>query len=307
MNVGEKYYTKKNGKILILRIKKLGEQVTVLVGDDKFKIPKDKLIKEYTLLKPHGSIFFNIVNLHNTSNDIIVTLFREEDKKTDQIPYAVCRQNITDFFTKNVINIQRAQGKIVEDVDYIGLSLSKDTCMDDIPYEVMVACDGIQYSEEIAIYLDDTIEDILSLINKSSRYNKVLQQLYDDSEKLELKGCCHNINDLLKDNHFIEDFERGFKIHSVDFELIANFDYSLINEQRIYFEKLINVEMINTYLYEYNYDIDVDKIEREHILIRDNTGWLFILAYDKGEYIEKDKRKVIQLSRDIKNNMNNNK
>lgn len=305
MRVGEKYYIRKNDKLLILRVKKLGEQVTVLVGEDKFKIPKNKLIEEYTLLKPHGSIFFNIVNLHNTTNDIIVTLFREEDKKTDQIPYAVCRQNITDFFTKNVINIQRSKGVLLEDEEYIGLSLSKDTCMDDIPYEVMTACDGVQYSEEICVYLDDSIEDILYLVNKSSRYNKVLQQLYDDSEKLGLKGCNNNINDLLISNQFIEDFERGFNIIKFDLKLEYDNELSLISTHQKYLESIINVEMLNTYVFEYDYSIDISKIQREHILVKDVDNILYIVAYDKGEYIESDIMKVIKLSKDIKNNMNN--
>lgn len=307
MKVGEKYFKLKDNKLIIVRIKKLGEQVTVLLGNDKYKIGKDVLEKEYTLLKPHGSIFFNIVNLHNTSNDIIVTLFREEDKKTDQIPYAVCRQNITDFFTKNIINIQRSKGILVDDIDYIGLSLSKDTCLDDIPYEVMVACDGVQYSEEISIYLDDTLDDILSLVNKASRYNRVLEQLHEDSKKLGLLGACNNIRLLLEDNKFIDDFMRGFKIINFeDIELIINDDYSLDINQQDFIQAYLNTEIMNTYVYEYDgFSIDIKQIKRDHIIIRDGKNKIYIVAYDKGDYIEKDIRKVINISKHVKNDINN--
>ena len=49
--------------------------------------------------------------------------------------------------------------------------------------------------------------------------------------------------------------------------------------------------MFRTYVIPYNFTINLNEIKRSYILVKDINEDLYIVAYDKGEYINKDMRK----------------
>ena len=55
---------------------------------------------DYKLLKADGCIGFNIVSLNDGLRDVIVTYHRASDVENgDTIPFAVCRQSVSDVYT----------------------------------------------------------------------------------------------------------------------------------------------------------------------------------------------------------------
>lgn len=280
--VGQYYYKISNDKIAIIRIKKINSNnITVILDGVEFKISKEDLNNYYTLIKPHGSIFINVVKLHNNTFDVIVSLFREEDKNTDGIPYAVCRQNIHDFLTKNVTNIQRSHNPFLEDVNHVGLSLSKDTCPLNVDYSIMVACDKLEYTQEICIYINDSLDDILKLVNKKNKIDDIIKSLNNDCKVMNIHGCSKDLKSLLVDNLFMQDFKNGFKIYEVDSEIEYDKEFILNPEQTIFIENILKTKIELAFIIKYNFDIDLFNIERDHIFIKDKTNNIYIVGYMK--------------------------
>lgn len=292
--VGDKYYKiLEDDSLDIIRIKRIKNENTFICIDNTNKEVKlsKKELEDYIKLKPDGYITLSIVELQEKIKDVLVCIHTRKDIDNGiQIPYAVCRQNIYDVFT-NAIN--RDNNKT-----YVGCSVSIDTVPADVDYKMMVACNSVLSSNMISIYLDDKYEDILNLIQRKDKYDEILSILYNGILNADVYGYCNSLNQLLKDNNFMYDFHKAFNIEEVDFILEVENEYELIPEQRIILEDILKEEMFQTYVLKYDKEIDLNKIKRNYILVSDKKEDVYIVAYDKGEYINRAYRDNIKDKRD---------
>lgn len=298
--LGDKFYKyiEEEDRIEIVRIIKMKNTETFIIEredtKDKFKINRDRLLSEFTRLKSDGFISFAIVNLQDNLKDVIVSLYRSKDIDNKvALPYAACRQNIFDLFSSQI----KREG-INSDVTYIGISVSVDTIPEDTPYEMVLSCNGIIENTMVSVYIDDTLDSILSMI-RESKYDLVLKTLNNRLSDPKIVGSCESLRDLLIYNNFMYDFHKGFNIVKVPFKVEILESYEILPEQRIYLENDLKVEMFRTYTLEYDKEINLNKIEREYILISDVNDKLYILAYDKGKYINRVYQQNIKDKRDI--------
>lgn len=279
IQLGNKYYKfLDDNTIEILRVHRFKNQNTLsMITKDGMIISKSKTeLDDYVLLRPHGYMSFSIVELEQKMKDVIVTLHRSkhEIKNNDNLPYCVCRQNIVDFFANQIIKDQNI---------YIGVSVSKDTCPEDVPYNITVACNAVQYMVIISIYMDDTLDEILS-IARTKQFDQALSSMYKTIVNNNLKGYCNNLKQLLVENYFMYDFLKGFDIYPVDFEIMKNdTEYIISNEQIKILEDILKSVVEYIYIIKYDYDIDMSKIERDYIMIYDNKNVTYIIVYNKGE------------------------
>ena len=290
--LGDKFYKyiEEKDEIEIIRIKKIqNENLFSYIKDgETHKISKEQLLNEYTRLKPDGILAFTIVNLENKLKDVIVALYRTKDLNNGiSIPYCACRQNIFDMFTNQV-----QKGKTM----YVGVSVSQETMPDDTPFEIVLACNGIDYMNQVSVYLDDTLEQILSFVNKS-KFDLTLTNIHNNVTNNDIKGYCTTLNQLLTENDFMYDFLRAYNIIRVNFAIDKE-QTELDPFRREYVEGLIKEEMFKTYVVKYDKEIDLNKIERSHIIVSDKNKEIFIIAYDKGEYINREYARNIKDKRD---------
>lgn len=298
--LGDKFYRyiEETDKVEIIRICKIkNENSFTYITDNgtKCNITKTELLNDYTRLKADATLAFTIVNLQGDMKDVIVAMYKTKDLEDgNNLPYAVCRQNIFDLFTNQV-----QKGKTM----YFGVSVSVDTIPEDIPFEMTLACNGIAYDNKVSVYMDDTLETILSFVN-TSKFDAVLNNLYTKINKNEIKGYCNSLKQLLVENDFMYDFLRAFDIHRVDFELETQENDELDVNQRIIIEEMLKVEMFRTYVLEYSKEVNLKEIKRSYILVSDKNKKLYIVGYDKGEYINrayvqniKDKRDAVAMLR----------
>ena len=127
-NIGSKFYKYDGDTYTIYRlIRRKNQSTYVLLEPEwtKIKVDVDDLHKNYIRLTPYGILTLSEVKLQNKTSDVVVTLHRraEYDIGSDE-PWVICRQNIYDFFT-NQINHS-------DSVQYIGMSISKESCPPDI-------------------------------------------------------------------------------------------------------------------------------------------------------------------------------
>lgn len=298
--LGDKFYRyiEETDKVEIIRICKIKNENSftyIMDNGTKCNINKTELLNTYTRLKSDATLAFTIVNLQGDMKDVIVAMYKTKDLEDgNKLPYAICRQNIFDLFTNQV-----QKGKTM----YFGVSVSVDTIPEDVPFEMTLACNRIAYDNKVSVYMDDTLETILTFVN-IGKFDAVLNNLYTKVNKDEIKGYCNSLTQLLIENDFMYDFLRAFDIHRVEFELETQDNGELDINQRIIIEEMLKVEMFRTYVLEYSKEINLKEIKRNYILVSDKNKKLYIVGYDKGEYINrayaqniKDKRDAVAMLR----------
>ena len=98
-----------------------------------------------------------------------------------------------------------------------------------------------------------------------------------------IQGYCSTLKQLLQDNWFMYDFLKGFDIQPITLNL-KDKEY-LKGQDLLYMENLLKVTMDSTAIVEYSKDIDLTKIQRDYVIVSDITENIYIVAYDRGEYV----------------------
>ena len=248
-------------------------------------ISMDNVIENHTSLTPMAYVAFNIVDI-GQNEDIIVSINRLSDIENNiEEPYAVCRQMIIDFMYQ----------QINPNEELYGMSVSKDTCPANVEYNKFLICDKVKYSYVVAVYLDYTLDYILSFV-KIKEYNRVLESIYKDhAEYIRSKfgdigynqviqqnihnGFCKDLRSLLITNNFMYDFYSGFKMLNLSFNLKDREGKSLDDEETEILSTILCKNIINTLIVKYNYDIDIKNIGGPYALIADENEEVYIVAF----------------------------
>lgn len=274
--------------------------------DNEKKKVKVEALKEYAPLTPDGILTFNIVNMSKNDGkdieihkDVMVTAIKYLNIKfgLSNLPYAVCRQSITDIFNNLVV---RQEADML-----VGLSVSQDTCPSNFDFKFMIACSDILRSEMVNFYRTDTLDDLYDMI-KVEKYDEVLEQLFQEHAKAtgdpkvllksEHGGWCRTLKGLLDQNNFQYDINQMLGITGVDFTLAdylvqkplptdPSQTYTVANEE--FHDWLCLVYDLNideAAVLEYDLDIDLaDFNDSRYFLFRDNQKKLYIVVYTLGD------------------------
>lgn len=290
--LGAKYYRyDENDNLEIIRVTKHNDvEAKILIGDyDYKKITLKELEEKYIRLNPHAIVNFCIVKLKDGLDDVIVTVHKMTDLASNEpTPYCVCRQNITDIFA-NQIQISNKM--------YVGCCMSLETCPPDIDYRIMVACNGMEKCINVCAYMDDTLNDIISLV-KAKDFNNTLESLFIDHVNAVVKntpslammkdrmmkldsydGYCKTLQLLLEQNNFMYDFYQAFRIIPIDKEVTYDLENTLRPEITEIISDLYEINITSTFCMEYGYDIDLDNIQNDYVLIMDKENKLYVVAY----------------------------
>lgn len=319
ITVGYKLFKELEDSVEIIRIIKVkkykdgGIPAEVTIRDEgtgEVKKVRTDSLKDYTPLEPDGYLTFNIVNIKDSvgkiSKDIIVTASKMLNIKIgDILPFAICRQSITDIFY-NLLCSDESQM-------IAGLAVNQNNCPANFDFRILLACDNIEYSEHVNIYRSDLLEDILDMI-RINRFDEVLKDMFlvhakaskDPSInfKQEDRGWCKNLKTLLKENNFQNDINEMLGITDVDFEISkytcekplfingeekGNFT-SCTDELRLWLSSIYKINISECTFLEYGHDIDLaDFNNARYFLLRDKTHKLYLVVYTcDGEYLESD-------------------
>lgn len=278
--LGTKYLrVNKDNKLEVIRLVRIKNQNSFVLKSTTGEVIRlnDEQLKEYTVLNPDAYICFSIVKLQNNAKDVIITLHTREDVLAgNNTPKVICRQSIFDFFANQVIK---------SNVQYVGVSVTPDTCPADIPYQAVLACDGVISSSIVNVYKDDMFENILKLINTAD-YDTVLANLVKEASKSpNVVGYESNLEDLMINTGFMYDFLITFEIQPVNFAV--NDGAVPLESQIAMLEDILKHKMHNVVITRYARDIDLDKIQHKYLLISDITAAIYIVTYDEGEYVNR--------------------
>ena len=312
--LGYKFYKFEDGKCKNIRVVgiKNKDVVKIIHEDDYLHIetmnPND-IINDYTKLISDGLMTFNIVKLFInkyqegiSEDDVIVCLYKASTMRDNiQEPDVVCRQNITDLY----YNYQRQD----EETEMVGMCMTHATCPANLDYMIMTACDGVEYSIGVNVYIEDNIETILSMI-PTKRFDKVLDNglskhlkrcnILDNGTIISHNGYCRNLKQLLLENNLQYDYNTVYNITGLNVDMNDNIVitkdetdeeyYTLKNDIINQLNNLFKINISNTIIIEYDHDIDLQELRGvKYFIIRDINNKLFIVNYtEDGEYRESD-------------------
>ena len=250
-------------------------------------ITRNELIENYTRLKNDAFVTFFTLKLDKGAKDVLVTLHRRKDlDENNNVPYAVCRQQFENSFNSILIN---------DNMYHLGVSMSKDTCPNDVNYEDLFLCNGVSDGIIISTYIGDTLETILHFI-KTEKFDSILEEIDNNVNKRLVEGTCRSLKELLEYHDFMYDYLLGFDIVRVPFKVENN---KLETEQIKYLEDLTKHLFIDTMVVPKDSDIDLEKVERSHIKICDEEQNIYIVLYIEGQYNNEYYKKNFRDKRDI--------
>lgn len=284
-HVGSKFYRftgesdfQKLEMLRLVRIKNQNTYVLVDENNTKIKMDLETLKKEYTKLSPDGFLSLSIVKLDNNMNDVIITLHRRQEiENADDTPYIVCRQSIYDFFTNQVNHS--------DDIRYIGMSISQESCPPQLKVRDCSICNSVIKSQVIDVYLDDTFNSILSLLN-TQEADRVLDKLARTAPP-NIYGWCSSVKDLMIGTRFMYDFLRAFNIYPLNFKIIIQDGNTLSHDQVVQFEDMIKRQILKILVVPYAKDIDFDSIKNNYMIVSDIDEKLYVLMFEAGGYINR--------------------
>ena len=314
---GYKFYKEKSdGSFEILRFTGWIESddgefsLSVMNVDTKFnfEIAYNELKENYTPIKPEGIASFNIVYMDTTKDklkDVLILMYKSIELAIGlNEPFLVCRQSINDFFSDFVV-------KDVANNNLVGVSCTRDNCPTNVDYKYLMSCSGIQRSDIINYYKDDTMDDLLECLDVS-KYDKVLNQLYEDHIPYAKDiiaaqagrvsdGWCRDLKTFLQINNVIADFNSMNNIIGIDFKLSEYLETresgvkEMTDPARLFLSEVLKVNVTETRVTEYNYSIDMSKFNNaNYTLIRDKENKLYIVVYlQSGQFLEDELREEI--------------
>lgn len=265
-------------------------------------------LKGYHPLEPDGILTVSTVWIKNEkgaiTKDVIVsaTKFLMLKLRDGQLPFAVCRQSITDIWYNLLAHDENDM--------MVGVAVNHNNCPANFDYKVMFACDNVEYSDFINFYRNDKLEDLYPMMDLN-KFNTVLGDLYSRHVKAsknpslafkkEDKGWCKDLKTLLTQNNFQYDINEMLDIMQVDFnisdylvekELVAGkLSCNIANDElRYWLSMQFKENMSEIAFVEYDHDINLGEYQNnKYIFLRDNTDKLYFAVYTTaGQYFEAD-------------------
>ena len=302
-----RYLDETDDSIEVLRILRFQNIETVMYEvikgqrlGEKGKIKITELFDNYTRLLHDGIISFSIAHLHKL-DDIMVMFMKQKDIDNGVgVPYAVCRQCVTDIFHYAFAKSDR---------NYFGLSINQDSCPANVEFNNFLACEAVTKQFNVVYYIGDKLSDILQLFDHKD-YDYVLNNLFVDHCKSSsqgihfiyedyltrssLHGYVKNLDDLLNFNNFEYDIQSAFNIipMNLDFKGDVNGHIDLSDGGELSYEAkqqlsfVLSKNINRTLVLPYDKDIDLDQLShRLYQLISDINNDIYLIAYDiAGEF-----------------------
>lgn len=310
-SLGQKYQIYENGKLLIFR-RTSETQITNVVTGNIRSATDQELKDKYVRLTPDASMYIFVTDsksrkYDNPPPDVYVVVNKAStisrfNKTLNETPIdLIIRQNCVNIDTTvfDPRNIKINVGVCICNIDKNG---SQDQIND------LMTIRSIDFKTKVDIYLEDTIDDIISCLPKDqiNPVNYQLKKIHSMMYCNMYNGYCKSLKELLEHNNFISNYRSLYNVINIDFKIdlgkesySVNGDLILTESQHLAFEDILRKHITNISIIKYDRDIDIAKIvSRDHIMVSDTDNIIYLIVYDVvGEYpIDSDIRKAMQVN-----------
>ena len=289
--LGFKYQIYEGDQLKIYRLVRHKADNTVMLISESNSKPKyvkqEDLKNKYIRLLPDA--FMNIFLTDSDENpDVYVCVSKASNIMSNKFaPDSVLRQNCVNFLNITQDNLNSRLDKIP-----VGDTIINNDTNDSKEIVEFMRFNNIDYSASVALYIDDTIDGIISTLP-----NKVVDKINDqlkhikstmESANTMYVGYVSEFRKLLVNNYFLNNYRRLFNIVQVNWQVDlghkshnAEGDIILNNEQKMKFENEIRQYVTNIRVIKYDKDIDIANIvSSPHVLISDSDEIIYLIAYD---------------------------
>lgn len=289
-SVGTKVYQYDNDdNLIMLRIRKADDDKEIyhvinLNTNKSYDISYNEIHNYWVKLKPDGMMMFYVVKDSDEIRDVLVTLHPFNKKgEISIVPYAACRQDCVDIFR------QAEKQTPVKGQIWAGCSISDKTCPAETSVVSFMNCEEFQYSRNCAVYLDDTIDDILDNIY-TAKFDNILENYKKKHHGDNLVGICTSLKELLEDKEFMLDFHYCFDITEVPFPIIPKETDKLLLS---IVEQVKSIAVKQVYVVPYDKTIDLTELQRPYILCTPQyikatpeQRKIYIVGYDEDTEVD---------------------
>lgn len=295
--LGSKYQTYINDELVVLRIIKIKNENTYVLKDkDNNKvIMTSKELNECVLLEPDA--FLNIFSSTDEQDlkDVYVCVNKSVDLVANkQLPALVIRQCIYNNMKNMAASLQSSN-----DI-YLGDCFLN---VEGVNIEEILQFKDINDSISLALYIDDSLDDIFDCIGKEDeKINETLKELKENTnlDNYNVLGICDTLRQLMEDNDFMTNFRYIFNITQIDFPIeiedtiIEDGLVKINNKQKELICKVVGYELFNISVISYDKDIDISKVvSKSHIVIADSNNKIYLISYVLGQPLVNDNNEDI--------------
>lgn len=262
-------------------------------------VSNETLCDKYIRIAPDA--FLNIMitkepQTDGSTSDVYFCVNKSSDIADEQkSPSLILRQNYFNRFKNMGLSI-------FSDL-YIGdcittMNASKEEIVEAMTFE------SIEKQISIALYLDDTLQDILMCIpNKFKKdMNATLSYIKSTLPK-NVSGTCDTFEQLLEEQDFMGNLMAIFNITKINFPIILgeesydeNGDIILNAKQINLLQNIMRRYISDIIVIKYDKDIDISQIvSSKHIMVHDTHNEIFLIAYTAiGYYADSDDEDVLR-------------
>lgn len=296
--------------IRIINIKGVEECICLLEDGTKVSKTPEEIVSNYTKLIPDGLITFTCIETQispeskKNVDDVMVMVRTYNNIIHEEIfPDIICRQNIVDLFYELSHN--------GESTDLVGTSICRDQIPSNMPMDLFMRCDKVNYIVNYNTYISDTPLTFIEFMNgkRLKKFDTLLENNlceYLKSNKLpdigqkSVKGYCRNLETLIKSNNFLYDYDSLYNITPIKDSLEENLEkhefsngleyMSLNSKFTNIFSNIFKMKILKTIVLKYEHDIDLSEFGNDTVfLVRDKTHSLYVVRYTtEGNYIESE-------------------
>ena len=297
---GTKYQKYEGDKSIVIRAKEpdiySSDKACVIKDNEIINISSQEILDEYIRINPDAFMNIFITELDAKTDNVYIyttkmsTIMKKENNLLPDI-----------VTTARSVNFDKTMSVDFTKEVFFGESISSLSTDDMYKYlfKPLVNNKSI-YSFKIALYVNDTIDDIISIISNDDKINNALKTIDDSIRSIEqfVDTDCHiatNLKELLELSDYISNYRRIFNIVQVDWQVdLGEESYNkdgdlILNSKQIQkLQDLIRKNVTNITVLEYDADIDVNKIvSYSHCMISDSAQKIYLIAYDViSDYIE---------------------
>lgn len=285
--VGIKYQTYENEKSKIYRIVNQNSTHCLLLSSDgtEKNVKEQELLDKYVQIIPDA--FMNImITDTNEYPDVYICVNKSSSLKANiTTPDLILRQSLlynndNQIFGNNIITF--------------GMCVTTQNTSSNL--SEFMEFKKIEESFSMAIYIEDSLDDIFNILNRTKiidKTNKALINIknkYGNSIKIfKVEGYVDNLRDLMQDNEFIPRFRELFNITSLNWEIdLGEESYDkdgniILNRKQIdALSDILEKEIKPIIVIKYDRDIDISKIiSFKHIIVSDLKYNMYLIAYEE--------------------------
>lgn len=290
INIGSKYYKynkdTKDLNIDLIRVLSINNETKTAITSSGKTIPLKILDTEYIELLPDAKLDIMITKYENGDPDIYVMVYRI-DKLVNKF------YDVDVFARQDMYSISKNAFSVLnKNIIYVGDCISSTSNMYNGKLIELADFKEVKSNLTISIYLDDKLNDIISIVKNNIQFNNLLnktfRKLYKKNSKI-VQGYCLDLEEFLRANNFIFEYRSIFNIHTVNIELDSSSDDIILNdEQKKQIEDMLRLYITDINIIKYDKDIDIStliKNKTKHILISDKLENIYLIAYSEiGPY-----------------------